>query len=105
VKPQQDQIWLLLKTIMESPMATPVFLQDLTEEEAQYVQGGATNPSPQRTDIGIGGVEIPITGSPANGFFSRLFTTLLGTNTVNLTPNGFFRLVFKNPNGTPAQPF
>jgi hypothetical protein len=85
-------------------MATPVFLQDLTEEEAQYVQGGA-DVSTQRTDLGIGGVEIPITGSPANGFFSRVLTTVFRTNTLNLTPNGFFRLVFKNPNGTPAQPF
>jgi hypothetical protein len=88
---------------MESHMEAPEFLHDLTDDEAQSIQGGATNPSPQRTDVGVGGLEIPITGSPGGGIGSRILATFL-PNPLNLTPNGFFRLIFKLPDGSVAQP-
>jgi hypothetical protein len=68
------------------------FLQDLTDDEAQCIQGGATV-SPQRTDLSINlfGIRIPpiqLTGSPFNGAGADLIIGLLGTNTLRLTPPG-----------------
>jgi hypothetical protein len=88
---------------MEIPMETPEFFYDLTDNEAQSIQGGATNPSPQRTDLGVGGIDIPITGSPGGGIGARILATFL-PNPFFLTPNGFFRLTFKLPDGTVAPP-
>jgi hypothetical protein len=71
-------------------MANPVFLQDLTEEEAQYVQGGAAT---DRTDLSLNffGIRIPpiqLTGSPFGGAGADLIIRLLGTDTLPLTPAG-----------------
>jgi hypothetical protein len=88
---------------MEIPMETPEFFYDLTDSEAQSIQGGATNPSPQRTDVGIGGLEIPITGSPGGGIGAKILATFL-PNPLFLVPGTSLRLVFKLPNGDVAQP-
>jgi hypothetical protein len=83
-------------------METPEFLQDLTDGEAQSIQGGA-DVSTQRTDLGVGGVDIPISGSPFGGLGARIIASFL-PNPFFLTPNGFFRLSFKLPDGSLAKP-
>jgi hypothetical protein len=75
---------------MESPMATQEFLQDLTDDEAQSIQGGAAN---ERTDLSINifGIRlqpIQLTGTPFGGAVADVLIRVLGTNTVPLTPAG-----------------
>jgi hypothetical protein len=96
-------VWVTVLKNMESFMKAPEFFYDLTDDEAQSIQGGATNPTTQRTDVGIGGLEIPITGSPGGGIGSRILATFL-PNPLPLGLGGFIRLVFKLPDGSIAPP-